>query len=93
MVRKPSVVRNFHLPLPGDVYEDLRAEAATLHQPATVLARQAIETWLRERKRAALHEAIAAYAVKHAGTDVDLDPALEEAGLEVLRRGVKRRRR
>ena len=85
-------LRNFHLPLPDDVYRALRDEAAAVKQPATVIARQAIETWLRERKRAAVREAIAAYAAEHAGTPADLDVALEAAGLETLRPGKRRRR-
>jgi len=74
------------------IYLALRAEAEGTGQPATLLARQAIEAWLRDRKKTALHEAIAAYGTQHAGTEVDLDPALEEAGAEVLRRGARRRR-
>lgn len=31
-----------------------------------------------------LHESIASYAAKHAGTETDLDPALEEAAVEFL---------
>jgi predicted transcriptional regulator len=85
-------LRNFHLPLPDDVYRALRDEAAAVKQPATVIARQAIETWLRERKRAAVREAIAAYAAEHAGTPADLDVPLEAAGLETLRPGKRRRR-
>lgn len=85
-------LRNFHLPLPDNVYRALRDEATALKQPATVIARQAIESWLHERKKAALREAIAAYAAEHAGTPADLDTELEAAGLETLRR-VKRRRR
>jgi hypothetical protein len=76
--------RNFHLPLPPDVYEALREAAAALGRPATVVAREAIEMWLRERRRTAVHEAIASYAVKHAGTTRDLDPLLEQASLETL---------
>lgn len=34
---------------------------------------------------AARHEAIAAYAAEHAGSDSDLDPGLEAAALEHLR--------
>ncbi len=86
------MLRNFHLPLPDDVYQALRDEAATLKQPATVVARRAIETWLRERKRAALREAIAAYAAEQAGTPADLDSELEAAGAQVLRRARRRRR-
>jgi hypothetical protein len=86
-----TAIKNFHVPLPQGVYEALREEAAALRQPATVVAREAIETWLRERKRAGVHEAIATYAVKHAGTEADLDPALERASLQLLR-GKKSRR-
>ncbi len=78
-------VKNFHVPLPQAVYDALREEAAALHRPATVVAREAIESWLRERKRAAVREAIATYALKHAGTAADLDPSLERASLELLR--------
>ena len=86
-----GAIRNFHLPLPQRVYDALREEAAALGQPATVVAREAIETWLQERKRAGVREAISMYAVKHAGTAADLDPSLEKASLELLR-GKKRRR-
>ena len=86
-----GAIRNFHLPLPQRVYEALREEAASLRQPATVVAREAIEAWLRERKRAGVREAIATYALKHAGTAADLDPSLESAALELLR-GKKPRR-
>ncbi len=83
--------KNFHLPLPEDVYKALREEAAAVKRPATVVARHAIELWLRERRKAVVREAIATYAAEHAGSVADLDPALEQAGLEVLR--PRRRRR
>ena len=86
-----GATKNFHLPLPQGVYEALREEAAALRQPATVVAREAIEAWLRERKRAGVREAIATYALEHAGTATDLDPSLERASLELLR-GRKPRR-
>jgi hypothetical protein len=78
-------LKNFHLPLPLDVYEALRDEASRLQKPATALAREAIETWLHHRRRAAVREAIATYAAEHAGSRVDLDPALERASVELLR--------
>ena len=34
--------------------------------------------------RSARHQAIAAYAAEHAGSEVDLDPELEAASLECL---------
>jgi predicted transcriptional regulator len=58
-------MKNFHLPLPEDVYAALREEAAALQRPATVIAREAIDAWLRERRRASVRKSIAAYAVKH----------------------------
>jgi len=79
----PKPVRNFHLPLPEPTYRRLREAAERAKQPATVVARYAIETWLREQRKVALHEAIAAYAAKMAGTPADLDPELEAASLEV----------
>ena len=77
-------MRNFHLPLPEEVYGELREEAARSSRPATVLARQAIEYWLRHRRRLARHQEIAAFAGKHAGTLVDLDPDIEAASIEHL---------
>jgi predicted transcriptional regulator len=84
--------RNFHLPLPEEVHRALREAAATVRQPATVVARRAIEAWLHERRKAALREGIAAYAAEHAGSPADLDPVLEAAGLAALRPQKRRRR-
>ena len=39
---------------------------------------------LPERLRRAMHDQIAAYATEMAGTDFDLDPDLEAAGIEHL---------
>jgi len=39
---------------------------------------------LRQQLRKARHEQIAAYAAEMAGTDLDLDPDLEAAGIEHL---------
>ncbi len=78
-------VRNFHLPLPEAIYEGLRGEARKRGRPATAVARQALEAWLRQRRRDELHEAIASYARREAGGPSDLDAELEEAGLESLR--------
>ena len=77
-------MKNFHLPLPEQIYTRLRAEAEQAQVPATALAREAIEFWLRQQARKARHAAIAAYAAGMAGTDLDLDPDLESAGIEHL---------
>lgn len=75
-------MKNFHLPLPEQTYMSLRAEAARTGVPATTLAREAVDWWLREQGRIARHEAIAAYAAKMAGTALDLDAELESAAVE-----------
>ena len=77
-------MRNFHLPLPEPTYTLLRAEAERAQVPATTLAREAIDWWLRSQARKTRQDAIAAYAAEMAGTDLDLDPDLESAGIENL---------
>lgn len=74
---------NFHLPLPDSVYQDLRAEAERSAQPATVLARKAISLWLKRRARKQRHQEIAAYVKEMKDAGVALDPAFEEAAVEV----------
>jgi predicted transcriptional regulator len=85
-------VRNFHLPLPEPLYRQLQDVAARANRPATAVARYAIESWLRHQRRAAVREAIAAYAAGAAGSREDLDPNLEAASLEALRPRPKARR-
>ena len=75
---------NMHVPLSTDIHTRLKAEAKRSGRPATVLVREAIETWLEERERAALHHAIAHYAQAVAGTSDDLDAEVEKAAAEHL---------
>jgi hypothetical protein len=77
-------MKNFHLPLPEQTYADLRAEAERMQIPATMLAREAVNWWLRQQFRKARQEAIAAYAAEMAGTDLDLDSDLESASIKHL---------
>ncbi len=77
-------MKNFHLPLPEETYHLLKAEAERAQTPATILARHAIDSWLRQQLRKARHESIANYAAEMAGTKFDLDPELEAAGVERL---------
>jgi len=79
-------MKNFHLPLPEASYDELRAEAERAQLPATTLAREAISSWLRARKKAARRQAVMEYAAHMAGTRFDLDPILEAAGIEELMR-------
>jgi hypothetical protein len=77
-------MKNFHLPLPEQTYAHLRAEAERLQMPATALAREAVDWWLRQQVRKARQDAIAAYAAEMAGTHLDLDSDLESAAIEHL---------
>ena len=77
-------MKNFHLPLPEETYANLRAEAERMQVPATALAREAVDWWLKEQNRKARRDAIAAYAAEMAGTQLDLDSDLESAAIEHL---------
>jgi hypothetical protein len=77
-------MKNFHLPLPEETYLRLRAEAERVQVPATTLAREAVDGWLRQQARKARQDAISAYATEMAGTDLDLDTDLESGGVEHL---------
>jgi hypothetical protein len=88
-IKSEHEMKNFHLPLPEQTWSGLRAEADRAQVPATALAREAIDWWLRELAKKARHDRIAAWAAEMAGTDLDLDPALEAAGIEHLVRAGK----
>jgi predicted transcriptional regulator len=77
-------IRNLHVPLSEPLHQRLRAEAARAGRPATTLAREAIEAWIEERRRRAIHDAIAEYAEEMAGSPADLDEVLEKASVEHL---------
>lgn len=84
--------RNLHVPVPGKLYDLLREASDMTHRPATELAREAIQEWIKARERETLKAEIRAYASKVAGTREDLDPDLEEAAIEHLAMPRKRRR-
>jgi predicted transcriptional regulator len=81
---KRSPLRNFHIPLSEDLYNRLKEEAGRSKQPATEVARRAIELLLEQRRKSILHDAIASYAAQHAGTASDLDEELEVASVKHL---------
>jgi hypothetical protein len=84
MQKRKKDMKNFHVPLPEQTYDHLRAAAERARVPATALAREAIDSWLRQQLRKARHDAIASYAAEMAGTDLDLNADLEAAGIEHL---------
>ena len=79
-------MKTVHLPLPEEVHTMLVRHAKSSGESATALARAAVEKLVWELEREAIRAQVAAYAAELAGTDQDLDPELEEAGLEVWRR-------
>lgn len=78
------ISKNLHVPLPGILYKELRFEAERVHQPATVLAREAIQAWLRARRKRSIDREVAAYASRFSGTEADLDPDLEKTAIETF---------
>jgi hypothetical protein len=78
-------MKNFHLPLPDHIYTQLRAEAERTHVPATALAREAVDWWLRQQSRKTRRDAVATYAAEMAGTPLDLDTDLESAAIRGTR--------
>lgn len=82
MTQLSRIPKNFHLPLPPALYAGLRDASVRLGAPATELAREAIDAWLKQEKRRHVRAEVAAFAETHAGTALDLDLAWEAAGLE-----------
>ncbi len=73
---------NLHVPLPESLYQKLRQEAALQGQPATVITRAALESYLQELERKRLRREFADWIKANAGTELDLDQELEAAGIE-----------
>ena len=72
---------NFHVPLPRELYRRLRQEAEQAQRPATAIVREAVQQWLKNREREALHQAMADYVARMAGTAADLDEDFEAAAI------------
>lgn len=75
--------KNLHVPLSEDVHAELKAQAQRVGEPATVLARRAIEERVRALKREQIADEITAYANAVAGTIDDFDPSISAAGMAV----------
>lgn len=79
-----SATKNFHLPLPEALYDELRSAAREVDQPATRFAQELMRAGLEEWHRARRRQQIAAYARQVAGSSEDLDPDLERAAIDSL---------
>ncbi len=77
--------KNLHVPLSGLLHGRLREAAERTGKPATVLAREAIEAYLCQLNKEAIDARLTEWALEMAGSELDLDPALEQASLEFLR--------
>ncbi len=77
-------MRTFHVPLPDELHDGLRREAAADDRPATEIVREALAAWLGAREQRRLAEEIERYAIAEAGGAFDLDADLEAASIEHL---------
>jgi predicted DNA-binding protein len=77
-------VKNLHVPLPDHLHVRLKLRSAKTGRPATVLVREAIHRWLDWAEEVERDAAIEDYARAVAGTEDDLNPALENAALEII---------
>lgn len=79
-----STRKKIHVSLSEDLHAELFAYAERRGDPATVLAREAIEAWIERQRREELAQEIRTYASKVAGTEDDLDEELAGAAEEDL---------
>jgi len=79
-----SATKNFHLPLPEALYDELKSAAREVDQPATRFAQAMMRAGLDDWRRARRRQEIAGYARQVAGSSEDLDPELERAGIQSL---------
>ena len=79
-----GTITRLDLPLESDVFGLLQVEAARMGRPMVSLVSDVVANWVRERQRQRVAQEIAEFAAAHAGSELDLDPALESAALEVL---------
>jgi hypothetical protein len=73
-----------HVPLPKELYIWLKEESKRSRQPATVIAREALESLRKAQQKKQRETDLAAFIEAHAGTDWDYDPIVGEASLESL---------
>lgn len=82
-------MKNMHIPIPDHVHAVLMQHAKASGESATGLAREAIEKLARQLEHDRINAEMRAFAEEFAGTELDLDPAWEAAGLEVWRQDVR----
>ena len=65
--------------LPAELHAQLKRESEASRTPMTVLARRALSDWLNRQERKRLGVDLHAFAVEHAGSELDLDEVFERA--------------
>lgn len=76
--------KNFHLPLPENLYDSLKEMSRQLNMSITKIAKQTLEKSVRQWEKEIRHQQIVQFAEQFGGTEYDLDPALENASIESL---------
>ena len=79
-----GTVTRLELPLESDVWCLLQDEAARSGQPTVSLVSDVVANWARDRHRQRVAQEIAEFAAAHAGRELDLDPTLDSAALELF---------
>ena len=77
-------MKKMHLPLPPEMHARLKRESDSSGTPTTVLARQAVTEWLERREREQIARDLRAFALEHAGSELDLDDEFADAAHEML---------
>ena len=84
MNKATNIKQNFHLPLSPKLYAELKEQAQERGQPATELARDALESYLRQLRIQKIGAELEAYVDAVAGTRDDFDPDVAAAGADVI---------
>ena len=79
-----TTYKKLNLPLPEEMHKALFAESRYAGVPATRLARSVLEGWIEQRQRERRRDEVREFATKYGGSELDLDPVLEDAAAEEL---------
>ena len=73
-----------HVPLPKELYIWLKEESKRSRQPATVIARETLESLRKVQLKKQKEADLAAFIEANAGTEWDYDPLVGEASFKSL---------
>jgi predicted transcriptional regulator len=79
-----ATMKKMHLPLSEETHARLKRESEASGTPATALARQAVREWLERREQERIADELRAFALEHAGSDLDLDDEFADAASEAF---------